>query len=115
MMHEAGFFEPDGDALMPIPDARGPWAEDMMHGRLLAELDSTGYMDADELIPGLWRRLGLFASAVTVAGAQAGGLMPDSTAQWLGFAALLAANFGLQSVVAHITEQEEQRSREREG
>lgn len=74
---------------------------------------ATGYMDADELIPGLWRRLGLFASAVTVAGAQAGGLMPDSTAQWLGFAALLAANFGLQSVVAHITEQEEQRSRER--
>ena len=37
-MHEAGFFEPDGDALMPIPDARGPWAEDMMHGRLLAGL-----------------------------------------------------------------------------
>ncbi|GLP71929.1 histidine kinase [Streptomyces sp. TUS-ST3] len=74
---------------------------------------ATGYMDADELIPGLWRRLGLFASAVTVAGAQAGGLMPDSTTQWLGFAALLAANFGLQSVVAHITEQEEQRSRER--
>lgn len=74
---------------------------------------ATGYMDADELIPGLWRRLGLFASAVTVAGAQAGGLMPDSTAQWLGFSALLAANFGLQSVVAHITEQEEQRSRER--
>lgn len=74
---------------------------------------AAGYMDADELIPGLWRRLGLFASAVTVAGAQAGGLMPDGTAQWLGFAALLAANFGLQSVVAHITEQEEQRSRER--
>lgn len=74
---------------------------------------AAGYMDADELIPGMWRRLGLFASAVTVAGAQAGGLMPDSTAQWLGFAALLAANYGLQSVVAHITEQEEQRSRER--
>jgi signal transduction histidine kinase len=74
---------------------------------------ASGYMDADELIPGRWRRLGLFASAVTVAGAQAGGLMPESTAQWLGFAALLAANFGLQSVVAHITEQEEQRSRDR--
>jgi Thioesterase-like superfamily len=37
-MHDGGFFEPDGDALMPIPDARGPWAEDMMHGRLLAGL-----------------------------------------------------------------------------
>jgi hypothetical protein len=37
-MHDGGFFEPDGDALMPLPDARGPWAEDMMHGRLLAGL-----------------------------------------------------------------------------
>ena len=37
-MHDGGFFEPDGDALMPIPEARGPWAEDMMHGRLLAGL-----------------------------------------------------------------------------
>lgn len=33
---------------------------------------ASGYMDADELIPGMWRRLGLFASAVIVAGAQAG-------------------------------------------
>jgi hypothetical protein len=37
-MNEAGFFEPDGDALIPDPSARGPWAEDMMHGRLLAGL-----------------------------------------------------------------------------
>lgn len=74
---------------------------------------ATGYMDADELIPGMWRRLGLFASAVTVAAAQAGGLLFGSGAQWAAFAALLAANFGLQAVVAHITEQEERRSRER--
>ena len=37
-MNEAGFFEPDGDTLVPDPSARGPWAEDMMHGRLLAGL-----------------------------------------------------------------------------
>lgn len=74
---------------------------------------ATGYMDADELIPGRWRRLGLFASAVIVAGAQVGGLPVTSTAQWLGFAGLLVVNFGLQAFVAHITEQEEQRSRER--
>ncbi|HMK11850.1 MAG TPA: acyl-CoA thioesterase domain-containing protein [Acidimicrobiales bacterium] len=37
-MDEAGFFEPDGDALVPVPAARGPWAEDMMHGRLLGGL-----------------------------------------------------------------------------
>ncbi|MBR8639552.1 sensor histidine kinase [Streptomyces tuirus] len=73
---------------------------------------ATGYMDADELIPGLWRRLGLFASAVTVAAAQAGGL-PFSGVQWAGFAGLLAVNFGVQAVVAHITEEAEQRSRER--
>ncbi|MER6135775.1 sensor histidine kinase [Streptomyces sp. NPDC001815] len=74
---------------------------------------ATGYMDADELIPGMWRRLGLFASAVTVAGAQAGGLPFRSWVQWAGFAVLLVANFGLQALVAHATEQEEQRSRER--
>lgn len=74
---------------------------------------ATGYMDADELIPGMWRRLGLFASAVTVAGAQLGGLPASGTGEWLGFAGLLVVNFGLQAVVAHITEQEEQRSRER--
>ncbi|HEX4903854.1 MAG TPA: acyl-CoA thioesterase domain-containing protein [Acidimicrobiales bacterium] len=32
------FFTPDDGALVPHPDARGPWAEDMMHGRLLAGL-----------------------------------------------------------------------------
>ncbi|MFJ4204659.1 sensor histidine kinase [Streptomyces sviceus] len=74
---------------------------------------ATGYMDADELIPGMWRRLGLFASAVTVAGAQVGGLPVRGTGQWLGFVGLMVVNFGLQAFVAHITEQEEQRSRER--
>ncbi|MFF8534587.1 ATP-binding protein [Streptomyces sp. NPDC015532] len=74
---------------------------------------SAGYMDADELIPGMWRRLGLFAGAITVAGAQCGGLPPRSAAQWAAFGALLVANSGLQTVVAHLTEQEERRSRER--
>ncbi|MFD4526969.1 sensor histidine kinase [Streptomyces sp. NPDC058470] len=74
---------------------------------------ATGYMDADELIPGMWRRLGLFASAITVAGAQSGGLPPKSVPQWIGFAGLLVANSALQTVVAHLTEQEEQRSHQR--
>lgn len=73
---------------------------------------ATGYMDADELIPARWRRFGLFASAVTVAGAQSSGL-PDGPVHWIAFAALLAANSVLQMVVAHLTEQEEQRTRER--
>ncbi|MFF1724470.1 sensor histidine kinase [Streptomyces sviceus] len=79
---------------------------------LFAFYAATGYMDADELIPGLWRRVGLFASAVTVAAAQTGGL-PFDGVQWAAFAGLLPVNFGLQAVVAHITEQEEQRSRDR--
>ncbi|WP_149828911.1 sensor histidine kinase [Streptomyces tailanensis] len=74
---------------------------------------ATGYMDADELVPGRWRRLGLFASAVTVAGAQSSGLPPTGPVHWIVFAALLAANSGLQMVVAHLTEQEEQRAHER--
>src|SRR5690242_11082474 len=32
------FFSPDGPRLVPSPFARGPWAPDMMHGRLLAGL-----------------------------------------------------------------------------
>ncbi|MFK0021662.1 sensor histidine kinase [Streptomyces sp. NPDC090798] len=74
---------------------------------------AAGYMDADELIPGRWQRLGLFASAATVAGAQAGGLPFGNGVQWILFAALLVANSGLQMVVAHLTQQEAQRSRER--
>ncbi|MER6025367.1 sensor histidine kinase [Streptomyces sp. NPDC001851] len=74
---------------------------------------ASGYMDADELLPPRWLRAGLFASAVTVAGAQAGGLPFGSTAQWIVFAALLIANSGLQMVIAHLTLAETQRSRER--
>lgn len=79
----------------------------------LAFYAASGYMDADELIPGKWRRLGLFASAIPVAGAQSGGLPPNSGPQWIAFAALLVANSGLQTTVAHLTEQEERRYRER--
>ncbi|MGC0337717.1 signal transduction histidine kinase [Streptomyces sp. SLBN-8D4] len=74
---------------------------------------AAGYMDADELIPGRWRRLGLFATVVIVAGAQVGGLPVRTTGQWLGFAGLMVVNYALQAFVAHITEQEEQRSRDR--
>ncbi|NUP24080.1 MAG: sensor histidine kinase [Streptomyces sp.] len=74
---------------------------------------ASGYMDADETLPGRWHRLGLLASAVTVAGAQAGGMPFHSALQWTVFAALLAANSGLQMVVAHLTEQEARRAVER--
>ncbi|WP_306963458.1 sensor histidine kinase [Streptomyces afghaniensis] len=75
---------------------------------------SAGYFDSDELIPGRRRQwLGLFATVVVVAGSQSGGMPIRNPTQWLLFAGLLAVNFGLLTVVGHITQQEEQRSRER--
>ncbi|MEU6200195.1 sensor histidine kinase [Streptomyces sp. NPDC047061] len=74
---------------------------------------ATGYMDADELLPRRWRRLGLLAGAVTVAGAQTGGMPFRSVLQWLLFAVLLVVNSALQVGIAHLNEQEKQRSRER--
>ncbi|MEV7324646.1 sensor histidine kinase [Streptomyces sp. NPDC093970] len=74
---------------------------------------ASGYMDADELLPRRWRRLGLLASAVTVAGAQSGGMPLRSVLQWGLFAVLLAVNSVLQMAIAHLNEQEKQRSRER--
>ena len=75
---------------------------------------ASGFMDADELIPGtVAQRVGLFASAVTVAGAQAGGLPFGSGLQWVLFVALVAANSGLQMAIAHLTQQESERARER--
>ncbi len=74
---------------------------------------AAGYMDADETLPPRWQRIGLLASAVTVAGAQAGGLPLAGAVQWLLFIPLVVANSGLQMVVAHLDEQERRRSRER--
>ncbi|MFD8725371.1 sensor histidine kinase [Streptomyces sp. NPDC059629] len=74
---------------------------------------ASGYMDADELLPRRWRRLGLLASAVTVAGAQTGGMPFRSVVQWVVFAGLLIANSALQMVIAHLHEQEKQRDVER--
>ncbi|MBW8795966.1 MAG: sensor histidine kinase [Streptomyces sp.] len=74
---------------------------------------ATGYMDADELLPRRLRRLGLLASAVTVAGAQSGGMPFGSVVQWTLFAVLLLANSALQVGIAHLNEQEKLRSRER--
>ena len=38
MSSQPAFFDPTEAGLAPAPEARGPWAEDMMHGRLLAGL-----------------------------------------------------------------------------
>ncbi|MGW3130780.1 sensor histidine kinase [Streptomyces sp. NPDC001076] len=74
---------------------------------------ASGYMDADELLPRRWRRLGLLASAVTVAGAQTGGMPFESVVQWVLFGVLLVVNSGLQVGIAHLDDQEKRRSHER--
>lgn len=75
---------------------------------------STGYFDADELMSGTRRhRLGLLATVVVVAGAQAGGLPFHSPVQWVLFGVMLVANSALLMAVGHLTQQEEQRSRDR--
>ncbi|GAA3087897.1 signal transduction histidine kinase [Kribbella aluminosa] len=72
-----------------------------------------GYYDADELIPGRKRRrLALFACTIPVAGAQTGGF-PLHGAGWLVFAGLVVANNVLLTVVKHIADQQEARSRAR--
>jgi hypothetical protein len=38
MTEATAFFTPDGDALVPGPEAEGPWSPGMLHGRLLAGL-----------------------------------------------------------------------------
>ncbi|NYV78664.1 sensor histidine kinase, partial [Streptomyces sp. UH6] len=48
--------------------------------------------------------------ALPVAGAQAGGLPPQSTAQWGLFAGLLIVNLALIGVTTHFSEQQEERS-----
>ncbi|GHC46025.1 histidine kinase [Streptomyces flavofungini] len=71
----------------------------------------TGYFGSERL---LTRRLvpaGLFATAVTMAGAQAGGLPPHGRIGWVVFGAMLGANVGLITVFAHIANKEEERTR----
>jgi hypothetical protein len=48
------FFEPGDGGLLPHPDARSPWSEDMLHGRLLAGLAAWAIEREhgdDELVP----------------------------------------------------------------
>ncbi|MFF6784344.1 ATP-binding protein [Streptomyces sp. NPDC012510] len=75
---------------------------------------STGYFDCDELIAGTRRqRLGLFATAVVIAGAQAGGLPFHRPVQWVLFGVMLTANNAMLLVIGHLTQQEEKRSSDR--
>ncbi|GAA2464774.1 sensor histidine kinase [Streptomyces lavendulocolor] len=72
-----------------------------------------GYFDAGRLLPARRARLGLLATAVTMAGSQSGGLPPASALQWALFAALLVLNVCLALVFAHLGDKEAERTAER--
>ncbi|MFI9580542.1 sensor histidine kinase [Streptomyces sp. NPDC052236] len=62
-----------------------------------------GYFDADVLLPRHLVRPALFATAVTMAGSNAGGLPPAERMYWLAFVALLALHSGIALGLDRIT------------
>ncbi|WP_237536904.1 sensor histidine kinase [Streptomyces sp. SID5785] len=73
---------------------------------------AAGYFDADLLLPRRLVRVGLLASVVIVAGAQAGGFPPGGSLGWSVFGALVVANMIFVVATGHLQEKEAERSRE---
>ncbi|MFJ8824661.1 sensor histidine kinase [Streptomyces sp. NPDC102467] len=69
-----------------------------------------GYFDADRLLPRPLQWPGLLASAVIIAGAQAGGFPPDGWPGWSVFVGLLVVNLVLVFVTGRLQGQEEERA-----
>lgn len=72
-----------------------------------------GYFDAARLLPARWVRIGLLATAVTMAGSQAGGLPPSNTTMWIGFGLLIALNLAIATVLLRLGERDQVRTQER--
>ncbi|MFE0104762.1 sensor histidine kinase [Streptomyces sp. NPDC059009] len=71
---------------------------------------ASGYFGAAQLLPRRLLRPGLFATAVVLAGSQAGGLPPDGPLAWVLFGALLAVNMALITVMGHLAAKEDERA-----
>ncbi len=80
---------------------------------LFAFYAALGYFSTERLLPPRLRKAGLFATAVTMAGSQSGGLPPGDGLGWVLFGSLLAANSVLALLFGHFAELEEARSRAR--
>ncbi|MGV4891043.1 sensor histidine kinase [Streptomyces viridosporus] len=72
-----------------------------------------GYFSTERLLTRRLRKAGLFATAVTLAGSQSGGLPPSGELGWALFGALLAANTVLVLLFSHFADLEEARGRAR--
>ncbi|GAA5212299.1 sensor histidine kinase [Streptomyces thinghirensis] len=72
-----------------------------------------GYFSVERLLPRRLRKAGLFATAVTLAGSQSGGLPPGGRLGWVLFGAILAANTMLVLLFGHFADLEEARGRAR--
>ncbi|SEG08378.1 Signal transduction histidine kinase [Thermomonospora echinospora] len=73
-----------------------------------------GYFDAPRYLTRRWARAGTFATAVTLAGAQAGGLPPESPGHVAAFGGLLALNSGLVFVIGGMADREAEQARVQE-
>ncbi|MEU7886526.1 sensor histidine kinase [Microbispora bryophytorum] len=71
-----------------------------------------GYYDADLLLPRRLVRPALFATAITMAGSNIGGLPPAEGMYWLAFVALLALHSGLAIGFDHIAVKESEHAAE---
>ncbi|GGZ39690.1 histidine kinase [Streptomyces inusitatus] len=71
--------------------------------------------DAVQLLPPRAVRAGLMVTAVALAGAQSGGLPPDSPAQWIVFGTMFVFNAGLALGLDHLGAKETEKAEERAG
>ncbi|MFJ6614335.1 sensor histidine kinase [Streptomyces sp. NPDC091289] len=70
-----------------------------------------GYFDVEPLLPKRFVRVGLLATAVTLAGSQSGGLPPASPLNWVAFGALYLLNASLTLFFWHVGMREEEKAR----
>ncbi|CAM5638017.1 sensor histidine kinase [Streptomyces violaceorubidus] len=103
---------PPGPAPATTPPA-GPSGSPTWPNPLFAFYAVVGYFGVGRQLPRRLGRAGLFATAVTLAGSQSGGLPPGGGMGWVLFGAILMVNGMLVALFAHFGALEEARVRAR--
>ncbi|MFC9977495.1 sensor histidine kinase [Spirillospora sp. NPDC127200] len=70
-----------------------------------------GYFDAQRYLTGRWTMAGLFVTAVTMSGAQAGGFPPAGVVQVAAFGGLFVLNSGLVLIFGSLADREAEQAR----